>query len=43
MFRADNSVSAIRSGVHLPKIGDADINMVDFWDKIGKSARNLRE
>jgi hypothetical protein len=37
------SVSGIRSGVLGPNIGDADVNMVDFWSKIGKSARNLPE
>ena len=35
------SVSLIRSGVLLPEIGDADVNMVDFCEKIGISVRNL--
>jgi len=43
LLHADNSISTIRSGVHLPKIGDVEVNMVDFWDMIGKSARNLRK
>jgi hypothetical protein len=43
LLHAGKSVSGIRSGVLVPDNGDVGINMVDFWEKIGKSARNLRE
>lgn len=41
LLLAGKSVSDTRSGVLGPHIGDADVNMVDFRSKIGRSARNL--
>jgi hypothetical protein len=43
LLLAGQGVSDTRSGVLAPQNGDADVNMVDFCDKIAKSARNLPE
>jgi hypothetical protein len=41
LLHPEESVSVTRSGVLGPHNGDADINIDDFWSKIGKSVRNL--